>query len=75
MKQEIRVVVAENEKCQSDHKYQAEGHSLKDYTLQNSMVLGVCVCLCDEIMCICVCELYEQLFHIRGHMQHNIYAK
>ncbi|XP_076599350.1 serologically defined colon cancer antigen 8 homolog [Chaetodon auriga] len=38
MKQRIRVVVVENEKLHSSLKSRAEGDSLKDYTLQNSMV-------------------------------------
>uniref|UniRef100_A0A3Q3WMU2 Uncharacterized protein n=1 Tax=Mola mola TaxID=94237 RepID=A0A3Q3WMU2_MOLML len=38
MKQRIRVVVVENEKLHSDLKSKALDESLKDYTIQNSMV-------------------------------------
>lgn len=43
MKQRVRVVVVENEKLQSALKSNASEQSLKDYTIQNSMVMCMCV--------------------------------
>lgn len=42
MKRCIRGVVVENEKLQSHLKPKAVDESLKDYILQNSMVVYVC---------------------------------
>lgn len=43
MKQRIRVVVVENEKLHSDLKSKAVDESLRDYTIQNTTVMFICV--------------------------------
>lgn len=43
MKQRIRVVVVENEKLHSDLKSKTVDESLRDYTIQNTMVMFICV--------------------------------
>lgn len=45
MKQRVRVVVVENEKLQSELKAKALDESLKDYTIRNSSVLCIFMCL------------------------------
>lgn len=42
MKQRVRVVVVENEKLYSELKSKAVDETLREYTIQNSMVTCVC---------------------------------
>ena len=67
MKQRVRVVVVENERLHSELKSRVD-ESLKDYTLQNSMVIGVKItCMISVLVIYDVkyfCYVYIYLYYL-----------